>query len=777
MALRTPVGGLDDAFLIVNSLRYSTFQHDPAAHHIPAVRAFQDVAVNFKNPVSPRLSSHALLHGLIRMGRKQQAADLAVSMMEAGMKLRTKTLETFMHTLTPPPSAKRRASIPPLTFTPNPRSLADIVAMAHHPGSRLALQIFAVARKTHQNNTRGMFGTLLAICLINTEIILASLIFAFAVKEWQRHPALVGLGHESDSVDVPPSRPEPLPATHEMLKKLVRPIKRIFETNVKDPEALGTSLQALANLAVLLDNRQLPFSPLSPLLRVLYHCPRVDTEVWIVDANGKTKQVNAYRYIHDVLERLITSLPNGRGPSRSSSSSSSMLDRRPVMPPLDLHAYNTLLHYALRHRLSPALADTIMKHMVEERTAPLEPDNTTYNILLRSGTLSRDSELAQAAISGLESLSSINNDPSSTNNTAAVVDTDEFQDRAITGLIKALRAQDLTQPTARAEITELLYSLTTHLMHYTSTGRPALAAQRLFELFPELALPLTPSSCSPADVARHKKARRAMVVRASWYGPTVFAVLLNALAKSGRTGLAKALWGMARRAERRSWEGLNPWVLGVEAYTAMMRCWAVEYRRGCSREVKGLERGRGKEKMQMQALAGGMRCYRAMKDVGEEVRGVLRDMEREYRMERVGALPDVDARFVNAALSLFGPTARGPTPSEEEVRREFEETKVRVAETGVPAKGWTPVLQEIAEDVVRVGMEMPPGLRHIFLGRWEEGARRRECPPHVGQIPYAYSGEAEEEWRPFAAPLVRTKGLPYARRGRCTRRSTTIGSM
>ncbi|KAG5642372.1 hypothetical protein DXG03_002947 [Asterophora parasitica] len=321
-----------------------------------------------------------------------------------------------------------------------------------------------------------------------------------------------------------------------------------------------------------------------------------------------------------------------------------MLNSRSTsMPPIDLHACNTLLHYSLRHRRSPAFAGIILKHMVEERSPPLQPDSTTSNILLRSGTLMRDSAIAQKAIAAHQLTLSDNH-----SNTAASVSIDELHDSTIIALCQSLRSVDLTLPTSRADITRLLYSLTTHLMHYTATGRPELASKHLFTLFPELAATLPPmtSNNTDIDITRDKKALRKMVVRASKYGPMIFAVLLNAFSKSGRSGgrQVKALWGLAQQAERHSWKGLNPWVLGVEAYTCMMRCWEWEYRRGVKKQ---------REEVQAMAMRGGMQCYCDMKDVREKVQRVLAEIGREYRMERVGSTPDVDAGFVKAALALF----------------------------------------------------------------------------------------------------------------------------
>ncbi|GLB33279.1 hypothetical protein LshimejAT787_0101630 [Lyophyllum shimeji] len=717
------------------------------------------MAVNFDQMVPPRLSSHALLHGLIRMGRNQQAADLAVSMMETGMNLRTKTLETLMGTFTPPPSHTHRKSMPPLNFSPNPRSLRDIVIMARHPSSRLALEIFSVAHKTHHRNTRGMLGTLLAICLFNTEIILASLIFAFMVKEWQLRSALVGhfdppASFKPGLVDSsPPARvkQEKSVPTHDMLAKIILAIRRIFDDggNV-DADSLATAIQALANLAVLLDHGQLPFPAISPLLRALYHCPRVDHQVWIVDQDGQTKLVCAYNYFHEVLGRLLTNLPSKPTPKASFPS---MLDRRPVLPPLDRHACNTLLHYSLRHLLSATHADTVLKYMVTERNPPLEPDNTTYNILLRSATLLQNSAIAETTLTALAALHG-----------GSSAFQGSSQDIVVLQLIETLRSLDLTKAT-KAEITKLLYSLTTQLMHYTSTGRPHKVAAFIHVLFPELKLELTASHLSPSEISERKRARRAMVVRASRYGSHLFSVLLNALHKAGQPGLAKALWNLAKRAERRSWDSLNPWVLDTPAYTSMLRCYALEYKRPqCNAR-------RDAEHVRQNALNRGLQVYRTMKSVGQEVRGVLAAKRTEYRLERIGTLPRMDALLANVAIELFvlSKRASGPLPSEDEVRSEFEQAKVRLAETGEVADGWTPILREVGEDIVAAGLTIPPGLRHLFLGRSDEGARKRDEPRHLGPIPFVYP-DGKPSFHPFIVPSIRTRGLPLGRRQKLLRR-------
>ncbi|KAG5639147.1 hypothetical protein H0H81_006406 [Sphagnurus paluster] len=719
--MRTPVGGLEDAFLIVNSLRYSSLKQDLMAHEIPSMRAFQNLAVDFSQPVSPRLASHALLHGLLRMKRQRQAADLAVSMMGSGIQLRSNTLRSIMRGPLRPASLGRSK---PLSFTefssnPVPRSFADIAAMAQHPGTHLALEIFTVARKTHQN-TRGMFGTLIAVCIINTEIILASLIFVFFVKEWQRGSVSVVHPHtsEADVASLAVIKPEP-----SMLKNLVRPIKRIFETRIMDAESIRTSLQALANLTYLLERDHLPFRIVTPLVNAVYQCPRVAAEVWIIDSDGKPKQVDAYTYFHDVLERLITKLPT-KNPRLKYNMTS----------PLDLHACNSLLHYALRHRLSPMLAEAVLSYMTQYPS--LQPDRATYNILLRAGTLIQDSELASAAIIAFRELSKDPIEPSINENVESTI-------KSLIYELRSVEFRILINPNAPAKIKRLLCAITTHLMHCISTGHPDIAAAYVTTLFPEILLSLS-KDLPPSIRDEHLRKRRSLVARASRYGPDIFAVLINALLKCGNTTWAASVWALAKRAERYSWDGPAPWVLDVAAYTSRLSCLALDYHRLRHSDPE-------QAKVTLEAA---WRCYRGVKYIGLRLGHILKKIGREHLIRNVGALPEMDARLANIALELFV-VGRQPTPSKKEVQRVFDEAKELVA-NGEDVPGWSPQVQEIASDMVAAGLDVPPGLRHLFIGRWEEGARKRDLPqPQTQAIPYAYP-EVPRAFSPLTVPVVST---------------------
>ena len=107
----------------------------------------------------------------------------------------------------------------------------------------------------------------------------------------------------------------------------------------------------------------------------------------------------AYAYFHHcVLMRLARDPPPSTKPRRRLG----RLDEAPLsaLPPLDLTAYNTLLHYALRHRLDLALANQLLCHM-RKLPKPLEPDIVTFNILIRSGTLLRRFDIAEHTLVSL----------------------------------------------------------------------------------------------------------------------------------------------------------------------------------------------------------------------------------------------------------------------------------------------------------------------------------------------------------------------------------------
>ncbi|RDB17018.1 hypothetical protein Hypma_002053 [Hypsizygus marmoreus] len=767
MALRSPVGGLEDAYLIVNSLRYSTFKNDPFAQQSPAIQEFQRVAINLERPISPRLSSHVLLHGLIRLGRKKEASELATKMMKTGLRLRSKTMEAFMHTLVPKTPFLRRKPFSPPHFTPNPPTLARMIPMARDEGTRFALQLFAVARQTHHRRTNGMFGTLLCICLINGEIILASLIFGFVVKDWQLRAALKNHFDTSEPNQVNPSnlvlhrhlKRERLAPTRQMMSKILQPIDDILSTDGHGEDyelSVTAALQALANLAALLDHSQIPFSTVGSLVHSLYNCPRVGDDVWIIGANGGPERVPAYTYFHDVLGRLMIAPPTKEKtttPLEPASSSQSHHDlfRPPMLPPLDGHSCNALLHYALRHHLSPAHASTVLNYMIQ-RDRPLKLEVETYNVLLRSGTLLRKDNIVDQALNAFEGSALAPNRGRPNGPTVTASD-----EPCVSNTIRWLTREDVRLP----ETAHHIHFLTAHIQHLISTGHPEQVATIVFELFPELLSPI--SSISSVN-KQQKRTRKKMVYRAVAYGPNFFVVLLDALLKAGKTGLAKMLWRLAIRAERQSWKWKHAWVLPVHAYTTMLRCYALEYAkpRLNPRVRPSQEEVRHAKEV---TLSHGHKLYVSFKGKSEEAHTFFKAEGKPVTVKA----PKPDAMYFNAALELFVPREVRQIwkskPSPKDVKLQLDRAKYELAERGQMPTGWTPLLQEVGEDIVRAGFPIPPAFRHVFLGRWKEGTWDFEPRLTLTHIPLAYP-DRRSTFTPFCIPTVKERGLPLVRRRR-----------
>ncbi|KAF9457994.1 hypothetical protein BDZ94DRAFT_1301501, partial [Collybia nuda] len=567
MAIQNPIGGVEDAYFIVNSLRYSSLEMNASNQVSQAVKEFESIAIKFSQPVPSRLASHTLLHGLLRVGREGDAARLASKMIETGTMLRSKTLSAIIHGLTPSsPPPRRFPRNPPraFSFSPN-RSIDSLMPLAQNQSTRLALQLLSLAGKTHQRRTNGMFATLIAICLINGEIILGSLLFGFVINEYQLRKTLATHFKAGGSPDLEISAARDAPEAHSRYNHLVVenlfPSRRILrhmlhnieENMAKDGNTeefqllLNSNLQALANLAVLLDHRQVPFAAIGPLLRALYKCPRTDEEVWIVDKRGYPKRVKAYFYFHSVLQRLAKSLPENTPSPRIPAGGLNQLllpqYRREVQPALDIHAYNTLLHYSLHHRRSPKSADYILHHMSHLRNPPLQPDISTHNILLRSATLLRRDDVVQESLTALHAHFSKCQTPSArkafSHQKHAAIPTESPE---LSAVLHAMHNSSTASMDPYRFLLRLdAHSLSTYIAYLTSTGKPHLVADLVFDVFPELRpVPHTLQiSLGPDELHQTRKRIRDLCLRrAVWYGPHVLCAMLNALCKSGKTGLA-----------------------------------------------------------------------------------------------------------------------------------------------------------------------------------------------------------------------------------------------
>ncbi|KAF7799100.1 hypothetical protein EIP86_010330 [Pleurotus ostreatoroseus] len=655
-----------DALYVVNSLHHSQQlygRQDPDEHHgskssksppppspPPSSSPTQAIRFNpieFGQAVSPRLSAHCLLHELIRRGENFKAGCIAELMMRRGIRIRKTSLEKIMGSFI-------TNSLPSLTRQPLRRldkyAAAGLTIHPEHfinPGNRAAYRILMHARKYGQDRSRRMYESLISNCLMQGEIIVGTLLFVLLVKDWQAHAARKAAEHsdaaEDDSISSrdhapvggrvlqvesdrfkyippPPQDPElwrgyaltPYP-NGRILKRITGSIERALRHS-PDPGGgqaqLQEPLQALANLVLLVQEGHIHFGHISPIIRAIIRCPKTQERIWIRKGRHVV-QVDGYGYLHGFLLRIIRSFEG---------------KNKLQYPPLDKRCYNFLLHYALRHRLSPSLASTILDHMCTKRR--LGPTIETYNILLRSGTLLRRSDMTSAVLGVLgqdersfgklvATLQSIEPLPSSDtpdqNDDRAVVQSQadiqedtsvdrhdsivcvqpQVRGRLALKLYK-LQREGLELPEQIRSNTDMPladpFTLSSFIAYLVATGRPHLMADAVFYIFPELNYQneawaeLTPKQA----LAARSHARDECVKRAAYLGPVFFAALLNALSKAGRTGLAERIWLLAVEAEQASWipdfcPGVKPWRLPIHAYTSMLQCYARESSRGARR--------------------------------------------------------------------------------------------------------------------------------------------------------------------------------------------------
>ncbi|KAG6848296.1 hypothetical protein H0H93_001449, partial [Arthromyces matolae] len=793
---------------------------NPETSALPNVRSYP--AMTFNQPVSPCLASHALVHGLIRRKKMDQASRLTMAMMECGMRVRSKTLDILMKSLKPAPSSAQKfvGSIPP-RFTPNPTNFNDLPRMAQHPSSQLALEIFVVARRAGQGSMKGLFATLIAICLINTEIVLASLLFATTVKEFYHPPPSPDNDTTEKTWNVEKYGPRSLvflPQWSDFVN-LTAPMKDYFKFTAQltttspqfDQNSLEAHLQALAILANLLDSRQLHLPTISTLLSLMYSTPRLDSEVWVLDANGRPQRVVAYEYFHDVLVRLIESPPDRGGPG-----SSKKRNCRAFTPPLGLQSCNTLLHYALRHCQSMNLGDKVLVHLTQTRK--LTPDETTYNILLRSGTLLRNNDLSSLALEALTSpykdskasnhskteLSSVkypaqkqvtaqsenrkvphhsNTKLSSAESPIRILATSQSAvARRVAFLIDTLNSIELWMISRgrTAKIQKAVYALTTHIMHLCSTGRPKLVNIMVHALFPIIGR----SSSMPLD--QYVNERRKTLVRAAHFGPRIFTVMLNALVKAGLFSQARVLYYLAVRAERRSWFSPSPWAFGVEFYTIVLELCAGECQHASRLErIPAAVAQKKPITVRNHALRMALRVYKRI----NTVRYVAQNTVQNFGHPPISSkghidFPKPDERFATALVKVLilhskhldrNKIAKSdikvkhlhPSPhiqdkiSAQSAADTYAHAERDFAERKELPDGWTGQLQFIARGIVQAGMDVPPGLQHLFLGRYDPGARpNRGRGISLKAVPWAYPTERPANaWNPWVVPSIRTRGL------------------
>ena len=693
---------LSDAYHVFNCLRYSNFKHQKSLIKFIGVRSvehFKDAAMQFPCPVSPRLSSHALLHGLLRIGLTKKAYKLACLMIEDGINVRSTTLQAVMQGLYPP--------MPPRFHAARPVHTVPIfgAAIARDRGTHLAISLLEKAQKSWHKRTRSMYKTLLALCILNGEIILASLLFGYMIRHWQSEVAEYAGANQPMSASTTgdtdiEARPKQYTPKHlrgrlrpsaTMLQPLLEGINTNLQLRSNDGRSVQAALQALAILANLLDQNGLPISNLSLLLSALSEAPNVDHLVWITE-NGRHEQKRAYDYFQLVLERLINNLP-----------SNAAVKYRPgqrLTPSLDLPSYNTLLHYAFRHRSSSNFGNAVLNHMVNARHPALKPDITTYNIIMRWGITARDSNLVEKTMSVLR------RNPNNHLLASVVPDELAFDHSASPNCMAKSTLQDQDADWAEMipvhGIPEIdSATLCLYIIYLTVIGQPRKAADVFALLMPELQKCRRYLSPYERRALQGAYFRRAVIL-----GPQVFSAILTALYKAGKCGVAERVWLVALAAEAASHNpkyGCLPWSLPVRAYTIMLRCYGAQIRR------------------RDRVIGWGRPLFPHHRAVMSQRRIAAHHLaERIYGLAMT-KLPRraLDPEFFKAALKLFSRDIGRDEPMA--VRRRYQRRRWlnaqrEYAHFGVPPARSNPPVIQVAQDVLDAGYEIPVTYRHLLVG-------------------------------------------------------------
>ncbi|KAG6375039.1 hypothetical protein JVT61DRAFT_3820 [Boletus reticuloceps] len=808
-------GAFRDAHFIINSLHSSNHPSAPPPEPIsfPFMPAFQFTPITFDRPISPRLSAHVMLHHIIRNESPLKAYETAQILLKNGIPLRQTTLvKVTQALLQAPPSVFRVLKEKGASMFRSPAFFPDSLPInpdaVQDDGLRFALMLLLKARENRHQCSDRAFEALVNFCLLQGEIIMGSLLFVLLVKDYETK-AQKAQEIKARITEQEMSQGAASPQLIDRWKELVRsriPPKRLLkaithqceEELSDDSQDREDALQVLAHLAGLIDTRSLPFSDISHLLRVLYSCPKLPDTVVLIQGNSE-RAVNAYQYFHRVIFGLLQDLPTRKAKDPPDKHQGKRIH---VMPPLSRETYNSLVHYALRHRLSVSLARDVLHHMEHVRRPTLKPDTTTYNIIVRSGTLLRRNDIVSFAVAELRKLKE-----NSDHGIAVPSPTPHRHPRS--GSSSQSLSELLAVSPATSNIPADMYTLTSYITHLTSTGNPHVVASILFHVLPELAIIDHPAwgdnpPCAHERVVMARRARQEKLNRAVSLGPHFFTSVLNALSKAGKTGLAERVWLLAKQAEKISWikagsEGLKlveGWCLPVHAYTIMMQVYAAEARKGlcvhAHLPVASLEtekhtwrpRTNGKIKVKGWAhfvlakdkiasrhrsrrtlgLRMGVVLYRSMfraaRDIYDTlIRIVPNAQPRVYNLQP-------DARFFNAALEMLerqpGTMRRSVKTRPAHWRQKERKAMMRYSRRGVVPRKCNPFLQRVVHGMVDAGFEVPMAYRRQFLGTWLYASMNRPGAPVVNRQPLGFP-RPKKRFSPHALPTYKERGLPIQR--------------
>ena len=792
-------GDIWDGFHLWHSLRWSMHRYrrpgSGSTPQSPLRTPSPFVPIDFARPVSARLAAHSLLHGLLRAGETKNAAILTEQMMADGEELHPMSFNTLIRQLHSSNSGspqtvynrmQRLTSRQRADLGPRVLELQNVMPM--DPFTSIAVRLLNNAREHRWQRTTSMYEIALRACLIQGEILVASLLLVLLLKDYQMRNACSRAAAEAERVGeqditgyiyskIPkaPSRGFKL-LPHSNSRLLYQGITKLLakhSTHIHNP-LFDEASQALAVLASALDARRIPYANLAPLIKLMYSYPQCQHTVWITSPSGERRSRNAYRYFHEVLLNLLCSLSDKKLDRNS--------DQRPS---LNSDSYNTLLHYALRYRHSIPLANHVLHHMTELREPPLAPTVATYNILLRGSTLMRRNDIAESVLRITPGRMPDNkpevvhhSPPRTLQRRNSQIDSclsDAPWERHLLRfreLLEDTRKSGLNIPKPKGHIKPDTKLLTSYMAHLVATGRPDEVAILITRVIPEFE---PPQKClTPEELMTRWQT---CVVRGVALGPHFFATALNALRKAGLWKLARRVWALAEAAETKSLHSsVTPWCLSVHAYTAMLQLyanetkgWYPENTATCVNHSEHPPRPRD-PKRAVSGIRKGMQIFRALSIADIKLREAAVRARREGReWKRPPSPPIADARFYNAALRLVcrlpGMRPRGSSRwSHSRWNRGLGKARLRFWHTGQMPRGWTPELQEIAKSLSSSGYALPIGFRYRLVGRDKQTTSQDRTD--FGARPYSFGRRSRAHFAPYRLPTVKRKGLPFRGRWR-----------
>ena len=800
-------GDIWDSFHLWHSLRWSMHRYCKPGSAFPPQSPFRTpssfVPIDFARPVSARLAAHCLLHSLLRAGETKTAAVLTEQMMADGEELHPLSFSTLLRQLNSTSSKSPQTVYNHLPTLPRSAYLGSRVlelqnVMPMDPFTCIAVRLLNNAREHRWQRTTSMYESVLRACLIQGEILVASLLLALLLKDYQLRHACSRIATEAKSTGAQDTTsyihskfPETPSRGFKLLpyynsRFLYQSVAEFLEkhsTHIDNP-LFSEASQALAIFASELNARRIPYANLATLFKAMYSYPRCQHTVWVTLPSGERQSRNAYLYFHEVLLNLLCSLPDQKLVKLKTGQ----------LPSLNMDSYNALLHYALCHRHSLTLANRVLRHMTELRKPTLAPTTATYNILLRGSTLMRRNDIAESILRMMPWQISVN-DPDEVHNfprrtlqgrncqiEACPTDSQLGLPRhRFSGLLEDTRKSGLNIPKPEGHIEPDVTLLTSCMAHLVASGRPDRVAILITQVIPELEPPQersTPEEC--------EMRWQTSIVRGVTLGPHFFAAALNALRKAGLRRLAKRVWALALAAETKNLQSgvTAPWCLSVHAYTAMLQLYADETKgRRAKHIARCVKQPRHPPRiwdwrLAISSMRKGMQVFRALSFATIKVREAAvqaREEGREWKHPPVP--PRGDARFYNAALRLvFCLPGMRPHGSRHGTRSWWNnllrEVRQHFLLTGQKPPGWIPELEEIAESMRSSGYAPPVGLRLRLVGRDEQSTSQDKTSFGIrefGVRPYSFGRKGRSPFAPYRLPTVKRKGLPLRGRWRRSR--------